>query len=207
MTIKGVDLSHWNRVIDFNMVHDSGIEFAILKAGGSDNGFYTDRCFYDYHRMAQLSQIKVGCYYFVGKDFTSYKAGYEDAKRFYKIIKGLRFEYPIYLDLEATSPKDKEGATDAAIEFCSYLETQGYYVGIYASDISGFKERLDFERLSQFDTWVARYGKKPTYIKEPGMWQKSSTGQVPGIIGNVDIDTSYKDYEKIIKGAHLNGWR
>ena len=207
MTIKGIDISHWNRVVNFSMVKDSGVEFAILKAGGSDRGFYKDRCFDDYYRLAHLACLKVGAYYFVGKGFVSYEAGLEDAKRFYRIIKDCRFEYPIFLDLEATSPKDKNGATDAAIEFCSYLENMGYYVGIYASDISGFKERLDIERLEQYDKWVARYGKKPEYIKDPGIWQKSSTGCVPGIIGNVDIDTAYKDYEKIIRKAGLNGWR
>ena len=207
MTIKGIDISHWNKVIDFSMVKDAGIDFTIIKAGGSDCGFYKDACFYDYYRLAHLAGLNVGAYYFVGKDFVSYADGFEDAKRFYKIIKGMRFEYPIFLDLEATSPKDKTGATDASIEFCSYLESMGYYVGIYASDISGFKERLDIERLDQFDKWVARYGKKPEYVKDVGIWQKSSTGSVPGIIGNVDIDTSYKDYEKIIKGAGLNGWR
>ena len=206
MTIKGIDISHWNMVKDFTMIKDSGVDFVVIKAGGSDRGFYTDGCFYNYHRLSQLAGLNVGAYYFVGKDFVGKEAGLSDAKRFYKIIKGLRFEYPVFLDLETTHPKDKKQATDAAIEFCEYLEYRGYFVGIYASDISGFKERLEIDRLP-YAKWVARYGKKPEYVKDIGIWQKSSTGAVPGIIGNVDIDTSYVDYEKIIKAKGFNGWR
>lgn len=206
-TIKGIDISHWNRVFNFQVVKDSGIDFVIIKAGGSDKGFYTDRCFNDYYRLAKLAGLHVGTYYFVGKNFISTVDGQEDAKRFYRIIQGKSFDYPIYLDLEATTPETKEMATDAAIAFCEYLESKGYYVGIYASDISGFKERLNLDRLEAFDKWVAKYGKKPEYVKKYGIWQKSSKGEVPGIFGPVDLDVSSVDYPPIIMKNQLNGWR
>ena len=38
------------------------------------------------------------------------------------------------------------------------------------------------------------------------MWQRSDTGCVNGIIGNVDLDVSYKDYPTIIKKKGLNGY-
>ena len=40
--IKGIDVSHWQGTIDWNKVKAAGIEFAIIKAGGSDAGTYTD---------------------------------------------------------------------------------------------------------------------------------------------------------------------
>lgn len=42
MTRKGIGVSHWQGTIDWNKVKKAGIEFAIIKAGGSDAGFYTD---------------------------------------------------------------------------------------------------------------------------------------------------------------------
>lgn len=42
MTRKGIDVSHWQGTIDWNKVKKAGIEFAIIKDGGSDAGFYTD---------------------------------------------------------------------------------------------------------------------------------------------------------------------
>lgn len=208
MTIKGIDISHWNVVKDFNQVKNSGIDFVILKAGGSDAGFYTDVRFEDYYRLAKLAGLDVGAYYFVGSNFYGWNAGEEDAKRFSRILKGKRFEYPVYVDIEITSTASKkaEEATDAAISFCRYMEDQGYFVGIYASDISGFRERLKLERLTQFSKWVARYGKKPQYVEDYAMWQKSSSGKVPGIVGNVDMDVSNVDFKKLIVNKHFNGY-
>lgn len=39
-----------------------------------------------------------------------------------------------------------------------------------------------------------------------GIWQYSSTSKVGGVEGLVDSNYSYKDYEKIIKEAGLNGF-
>lgn len=206
---KGIDISHWNRVVDFNLVKASGIDFVIIKAGGSDKGFYKDHKFEDYYRLAKLAGLNVGAYYFVGPKFYGTESGYYDAVRFCQIIRGKQFEYPLFVDIEVTSTSHKaqEEATNAAIAFCNTMEECGYYAGIYGSDISGFKERLLIERLENYDKWVARYGnKKPQYATKYGIWQKSSTGEVPGIIGNVDLDVSYKDYPSIIKKAHLNNW-
>ena len=208
MTIKGIDISHWNVVKDFNQVKASGIDFVILKAGGSDAGFYTDVQFENYYRLAKLAGLDVGVYYFAGKNFYGWESGEADAMRFARIIKDKKFEYPVYIDIELTSTASNmvEKATDAAIAFCRYMENQGYFAGIYASDISGFRERLQLERLSQFSKWVARYGKKPQYVEDYAIWQKSSTGKVPGIIGNVDVDVSNVDFKKLIINKHFNGY-
>lgn len=208
MTIKGIDISHWNVVKDFNLVKASGIDFVILKAGGSDAGFYTDVQFENYYRLAKLAGLDVGAYYFAGKNFYGWESGEQDAMRFARIIKDKKFEYPVYIDIELTSTTSNkvEEATDAAISFCRYMENQGYFAGIYASDISGFRQRLQLERLSQFSKWVARYGKKPQYVEDYAIWQKSSTGKVPGIIGYVDMDISNVDFKKLIVNKHFNGY-
>ena len=62
------------------------------------------------------------------------------------------------------------------------------------------------DQVSAYTLWVARYGVKPKYIKQYGIWQFSSKGSIDGIVGNVDLDYAYNDFEKIIKGVHLNGY-
>lgn len=208
MTIKGIDISHWNVVKDFNRVKASGIDFVILKAGGSDAGFYTDVQFENYYRLAKLAGLSVGAYYFAGRDFYGWASGEEDAKRFCRIIRDKTFEYPVYVDIEMTSTASSKvtEATDAAIAFCRYMEMQGYFAGIYASDVSGFQERVELERLDRFTKWVARYGRKPKVVEDWAIWQKSSTGEVPGIVGLVDLDVSNTDFKKLITEKHFNGF-
>ena len=207
MAIKGIDISHWNGEIDFNKVKASGIEFVIIKAGGSDRGFYTDPKFKENYEKAKAAGLFVGAYYFVGKKFYGDLSGIEDAKRFIKILQGMQFEYPVYLDVETTDARYKELATDAAIAFCSTMEAAGYYVGIYASDISGFKEKLNHDRLTAYAHWVARYGKDPEVCKEGVIHQYSSKGAVDGIVGSVDLDKASCDYSKYIIAGGFNGFK
>lgn len=207
MIIKGIDISHWNGDIDFNKVKAAGIEFVIIKAGGSDRGFYTDSKFKENYEKAKAAGLFVGAYYFVGKKFYGDLSGIEDAKRFIKILQGMQFEYPVYLDVETTDARYKELATDAAVSFCSTMEAAGYYVGIYASDISGFKEKLNHSRLEKYAHWVARYGKDPKACKEGVIHQYSSKGAVDGIVGSVDLDKSSCDYSKYIIAGGFNGFK
>ena len=204
--MKGIDVSHWQHNINFSSVKESGIEFAILKAGGSDAGFYIDSKFEENYTAAAAAGLNVGCYYFAGSKFIGEKNGTADAKKFASIIKSKKFDMPIYLDIEAQPTSEKSGITEAAIAFCDYMEKQGYFIGIYASDISGFKERLDPSVITKYSSWVARYGKQPEYNRYWSMWQYSSTGAVTGITGNVDLDISNFDFPKLIKSKHFNNY-
>ena len=206
MQIKGIDVSHWNGCIDFDKVKASGVEFVIIKAGGSDKGFYTDSKFRENYEKAKAAGLYVGAYYFAGKKFRGVEAGFADAQRFIDILKGLKFEYPVFIDIEAQENRYKEEITDAAVTFCNMLESAGYFVGIYASDISGFKYKLNHDRIKSYAHWVARYGKEPEVCKEYGIWQYSSKGSVSGISGSVDMDISTVDYAKIIVEKGFNGY-
>lgn len=207
MKIKGIDISHWQGVIDFERVKKAGIDFVIIKAGGSDYGFYKDKLFETNYNKAKAAGLNVGAYYFIGKKFRGIENGLADAKRFVEMLKGKEFEYPVFVDIETTEPRYKEEVTDAAIAFCNYLEKEKYFTGIYASDISGFKEKLNNERLLDYAHWVARYGKEPEYHKNYGIWQYSSKGNIDGIVGAVDLDISAVDYAKAIKSKGLNGFK
>ena len=204
--IKGIDVSHWQNLIDFNKVKEAGFDFVIIKAGGSDYGFYTDKMFKTNYAKAKAAGLKVGAYYFVGKKFLGEYNGAADGQRFVKLLEGMQFEYPVFLDVETTDRRFKAEATDAAIAFCDVLEKAGYFVGIYASDVSGFKERLDHTRLKKYAHWVARYGKEPEVCKEYGIWQYSSKGSIDGISGSVDLDVSSVEYNKVITEKGFNNY-
>ena len=207
MNIKGIDISQWQGSIDFKKVKESGIDFVIIKAGGSDSGFYKDKMFETNYREAKAAGLSVGAYYFVGKKFYGVVSGVADAERFVKILEGKEFDYPVFLDVETTDARFKEEATDAAIAFCETMEKHGYFVGIYASDISGYREKLNHDRIKEYTHWVARYGKDPVVCEEHSIWQYTSKGIVAGISGSVDLDESNTDFSKIIKEKGFNGYK
>ena len=206
--IKGIDISHWQGKVDFEKVKKSGINFVILKAGGSDRGFYEDKTFKRNYEAAKKAGIDVGAYYFVGSNFYGSEAGLLDAKRFLHIIGGCQLEYPVFLDVETTQPARKEEATEAAIAFCEELESNGYFAGIYSSDISGFREKLNHSRLISYAHWVADYTDPVKECKEHQMRQYSSKGYVDGVENNpTDLDYSLVDYSKVIREKGLNGFK
>lgn len=208
MIKQGIDLSRWNTVSSFDDLKKEGIEFVILRIGGNNGGFYKDPKFELYYKAAKKAKLNVGCYYDTGKDFISSAIGHECAMHILKLMEGHAFEFPVYADIETVATVHKEGTTDAAISFCETLEQHNYFAGIYASDISGFKDRLNLKKLEgRFSLWVARYGKKPEYVKDYAMWQKSSNGDLKGIVTKVDLDECTVNFPSIIKKKHLNGFK
>ena len=206
MIKEGIDLSRWNIVSDYKKVKKAGISFAIIKAGGSENGLFKDRKFEEHYKGLKEAKIDVGAYFYAGKDFISSARGLEAAKYFHSLLEGKQFDFPVFIDIEEQATVYKKGITDATVTFCNYMEYFGFYVGIYGSDVSSFMNRLDITRIKQFDKWVARYGHKPEYVKEYGIWQKSNSGTVEGIQGKVDLDETSRNYKNIMKEKHLNGF-
>lgn len=197
---KGIDVSGWQGNIDFDKVKKSGITFVIIKAGGSDDGFYTDSYFESNYKKAVKAGLKVGSYYIVGSDFYTANKGIKNALHYCEIIAGKTFDYPCFLDLELTSPSQKIGATVATKAFCKTVSNHNYKTGVYASSVAGFIDRLDTEQLTDVTKWVAQYsGDKPNYPTDYMIWQYSDCGMVDGINGFVDMNISFNVQENEIK--------
>lgn len=213
---KGIDISKYQAGIDLNNIKNNGYDFVIIRAGytgwGDGESKAADPSFEEFYSKAKAAGLGVGAYYFTIA--TSYNEGVDEANWLYNnCLKGKQFDYPIYIDVEDDTGKKyylrnagKDATTQGIKGFCETLEKLGYYVGIYASDISGFKEMMNIDELKDYDKWVARYGKKPEYVTEYGMWQTTSSGKVNGYSGNLDLNEAYKDYPSIIKSNGLNGY-
>ena len=201
--LQGIDVSRWQGVIDWTKVKASGVKFAILKCGGSDKGFYSDRTFEANYKGCKDNGIAVGAYYFVGRDCITYEAGQADAKRMLSICAGKEFELPLFIDCEAQDPKWKVGITDAILGFYDEMTKNGIKAGVYASKTSGFKDRIEDNRIQHIPHWVAQYNASCTYDKPYIIWQKSSKGRINGINGNVDLDEAQDNVFNVNKKTDL----
>ena len=210
MQIKyaGCDISHHQGNVDFSKLKHE-VDFVILKLGGSDTRdgkMYKDNKFDTYYNECKKNGIPVGCYWFAGKLSTGRARAAIEGATVYRLVKDLKFEMPIYIDFEIGSTKNKLMNTEFCVYWCNYLENRKCFVGIYSSDISGFKNMLNDCDLKNYSHWVARYNSRPAYVSDWGMWQYSSKGKLKGITGNVDLDYSTLNFPKIIRTKHLNGW-
>lgn len=201
MKLAGIDVSRWQGSINFKSVKAAGIDFVIIKAGGSDAGFYEDPMFKINYAGSKDAGLKVGAYYYVGSKFQGTDNGIADAKKFIRILGKRSFEYPVYVDVESTPQKEKSGTTDAVLSFCEYMESKNFFVGIYGSDVSTFHDRVQAGRLINYTWWVAGYGKEPSH--NYSVWQYTSSGSVNGISTRVDRNISKTDFNVIVN-KHFN---
>jgi GH25 family lysozyme M1 (1,4-beta-N-acetylmuramidase) len=204
--LKGIDVSQWNVVNDWQQVKDSGVEYAMIRAGYGKLASQEDIQFDN--NMAAVKEVGLDCGVYWYSYATTVEAAYQEAETCYNIIKDYQFEYPVVFDIEEDRHWALSTAEVSAIieTFCSYLEDKGYYVSLY-SCASFLNTKVYTSVLDKYDIWVAHYGVSyPSVNHSYGMWQYSKTGSVSGISGDVDLDYAYKDYPFIMKRAHKNGY-
>lgn len=206
---QGADLSKFNRNVNMKLAKQNGMDFVILKAGSGYSG--EDPKFQQNYRNAKAAGLNVGAYWY------SYAVNVEEAKeeavRYLKILGKKQFEYPVYLDFEDPSQLriPTKTKTDMAIAFMSILEKNGYYTGLYSSG-SWINNQFERNRLKDYDIWIAHWHVTcpNCFTPDYGMWQFTNKSKIKGVPdtgeGGVDMNYSYKNYPKIIKGAKLNNF-
>ncbi len=205
---KGIDVSVHQGKIDWQKVKDAGIDYAILRCGyGSDITSQDDSQFA--RNMAECERVGMPFGVYLYSYANSVEKAKSEAQHVLRLVKGHKLQYPIYYDLEdsgTTGKCSKALILEMAKAFVDILESEGYWVGIYANTYWNNAYLTD----SWYDTkarWVAQYNSKCTYKGEYGMWQYSSKGKVNGISGNVDMNYCYVDYPTQIKVAGKNGYK
>lgn len=203
--MKGIDVSKHQGNVNWSHVKADGVKFAILRAGYGKEISQKDRQFENNYAGCKSNGIPCGAYWY------SYAMSETEARReavvCLQVLKGKTFEFPIYYDIEEKKQfaLGKAKCTAIAKAFFDVLEKAGYWVGLYSSK-SFLDSYFDESLRKRYAVWVAQYNTKCTYSGQYGIWQKSSTGKVYGIAGNVDINECYFDYQTAIKKAGRNGF-
>lgn len=204
MTKFGIDVSEWQGKIDWSRVKT---DFAIIKAGYGKHESQKDPYFEANYKACKANNVPCGAYWY--SYATTPDEAVMEAEACVKAILGKSFEYPIFFDIERSEQfaTGKDNCSAIVNAFCYVLEKAGYFVGIYSSK-SHLETYLTEDVRKRYAVWVAHYGvRKTDYSGNFGMWQKSETGRIDGISGNVDLDECHIDYPAIIKNAGLNGFK
>ncbi len=190
----GIDVSKYNKEIDWASVKASGIEFAIIRIGyrGSTSGvLVVDSYFRKNLEGAKKAGLKIGVYFFT--QAVNVTEAVEEASAVTTLVSAEDLDLPVFLDVEAAGGRadglDKNTRTANINAFCRTLKNAGYRAGVYANK-RWFESYIDRDALEDWKIWLARYRSR-----EPGMecdcWQYTSRGSVDGITGNVDLDVNY----------------
>lgn len=202
MSTKGIDVSYHQGLIDWKKVAQSGIEFAIIRAGYGRNT--VDKRFVGNICGADTAGLKIGIYWFIYAK--NEQEAIENADmcdrtiRLYKDIIKMKVAADFEYDSDAYSTRQgvkhtKESRTRIVKAFLERLKSKGYDVCVYANPdyLKG-----KFGDLSAYPLWLAKYSHSMGDYK-PWMWQYSSEGTVPGINGNVDLNECFEEIETKIE--------
>lgn len=196
----GIDVSKWNKEIDWEKAKADGVSFAIIRVGyrGSSTGALVEDKYFERNiKGATEAGVKVGVYFFT--QAINEVEAVEEASMVLSLIQPYKVAYPLYIDTEGAGGNgradhlDTETRTKVVKAFCETIENSGFNSGIYASK-NWFEKNLDMKELSGYQYWLAQYSSKPTYKGEFSMWQYTSAGSIDGIEGRVDLNLSYMAY-------------
>lgn len=188
-----IDVSKWQEDIDWQEVYDNGIRYAMIRIGtqkGIDQDSRIDSYFEKNIIEAQKVGIKIGVYYFsYANDIIEAK---EQANWVVSILKEYSLDLPVAFDWECWEFFDDFNLNfyelnKIADTFLKIIEDSGFAALIYGSKnyIENVWTYLDY------DIWLAHYTKNTSYSGPMNMWQFTSSGKIPGIKGNVDVNFYY----------------
>jgi hypothetical protein len=209
MQTFGIDVSRWQGDFDFAQAKKEGVKYAILKCGGGDDGLYRDSKFERNYNEAKLNGLGVGAYFFGFAN--SVERAKEEAKFCIGLLQNMKFDYPIFYDVEAERMNvGKDAATEIVKAFCDTLESAGFWCGFY-TNLDWYKNKLHGEKLAaRYSLWLAWWTQDKPNVNTMQMWQyggetnyirsKYVAGQV------VDQNYCYVDFPTNIKNAEKNGY-
>ncbi len=192
----GVDVSTYQKEIDWPAAAADGIDFAMLRLGYrgyTEGGLFMDQTFEANLRGALDAGLDVGVYFF-SQAITPEEAEAE-AAFVLNAVEGYTIAYPIAFDWEPISPGngartenlDNDTLTRCADAFCAKVREAGYQPAVYFNQSLGYL-RYDLRELTEHSLWLAEYDTTPDFYYHFDLWQYTHTGRVAGIQGDVDID-------------------
>lgn len=201
-TIPGIDVSHWQGRVDWSRVAGAGKRFVFLKA--TEDDWYVDPTYATNRAGARREGLRVGAYHFAQPSAAPGDAR-KEARWFVRHAEPRAGDLLPVLDIETTGGLGPDALTTWAKRFAAETRRRtGVRPLVYTSPYGWQVRFRDSTALARWGTplWIAHWGVQAPTLPADGwagrgwaVWQHSSTGRVPGIQGNVDLD--------VLQGADL----
>ena len=203
VSVTGIDVSHWQKLIDWEQVKESGVEFAMIRLGY--RGYEQGGLSVDSYATANLdgaiaAGLDVGVYFF-SQAITPEEAE-EEA---YFVLEQLEpykdsITMPVVFDWEHVSNanartanmRDPDMLTDCTLAFLQTIEAAGYRTMVYFNRTQSWKY-LNLEELKDYEFWLAAYTQRMDFPYKIQMWQYTNAGKVPGVVGDCDINIYFPE--------------
>ncbi|HUN90239.1 MAG TPA: GH25 family lysozyme [Terriglobales bacterium] len=188
--VRGIDVSHYQGVIDWEQVANAGVEFAFIKA---TDGVTVDSIFAANWKAAKMAGLRRGAYHF----FRAAQDVERQAKRFIAQVNDDWGELPAVLDFEVLGEVSIAEAVQGVAWWMKLVEAaSGKIPVLYTGPAFWQTQAKDSDAFCRHGLWIAHYTAAaqpslPSAWKQWTFWQHSEQGSVPGVKGPVDLDRFY----------------
>ena len=193
-----IDVSSHQGAIDWPKVAGAGVTQVMIRAGyrGYGSGkMVEDEKVHANIAGARANNIEAGLYYF--SQAVNETEIDEEVAALLDIARADGANGPIAIDVEKLDADTARGnvlsqeeRTHLIIYFCEQVKQAGFEPVIYGNAYSLF-HMLKYDDIKQYKVWYAFYSDFNYFPYNCYMWQYSSTGKVPGITGDVDLNVRY----------------
>lgn len=200
-TAVGIDVSSYQKEIDWPKVKSAGVQYAIIRIGGRGYGsagsIYLDEYAQKNLQGARAAGIPIGCYFF--SQAISVAEAKEEAQTVLSVLNGMKLELPVVFDWEYVSLEARTGranarlVTDCTLEFCRVIQNAGYKPMIYFN-ADHARQRLYLEEVQQYAWWFARYTPEAGPMCKVDLWQYTESGKIAGIEEDVDVNIMFTEW-------------
>lgn len=198
--LMGIDVSSYQKNIDWNKVKEAGFSFVMIRVGGRSYGqsgkLYDDTLCQSHYKGAKAAGLLVGAYMFSQAVNTLEAA--EEAYYALDQVEDWELDLPLVYDWEYIDDEKRTAfiyedvVTECVKTFCDIVKDHGIEPMFYVSPWFG---RMKLEELKEYQQWLALYKDHMDYDYHFDMWQYTSSGKVPGVAGPVDIDIYFPPKE------------
>ncbi|MBI1224574.1 MAG: glycoside hydrolase family 25 protein [Bacteroidetes bacterium] len=183
--VHGIDVSHYQKQVDWQKVAAQDVHFAFVKA--SEGQSMQDTVFCKNWDAMRSAGILRGAYHF----FRPSVSAELQARNFLSIIDLQHGDLPPVLDVEVTDGYSAEQVAQGVKTWLKLVEAAYLVKPVIYSNQKFYNQYLA-KQLSGYPVWVARY----TNIWSPeiadgnswSFWQYGNRGRLHGIAGDVDFN-------------------
>lgn len=184
-TVQGIDVSHFQGVVDWQQVAQAGMSFAFAKA--TEGITYTDPQFAVNWAGIQAAGLLRGAYHF----FEANDDATAQAQHFLSMVQLAAGDLPPVLDVETTAGVSNSQIWSGVSTWLQLVEQEtGRQPILYTAPGFWSSHQPDLA-LTRYPLWLADYAAQPTLPTGWTswlFWQHSQTGSVAGVTGAVDLD-------------------
>ena len=189
---RGIDVSEWQGMIDFEAVKQSGINVVYIK---SSEGQRLDPNFEINYKKAKEADLKIGVYHYLTA--TTVEEAKIEAAFFVSALEGKMIDCRLAMDFESFGDLSIASINQVGLVFLQTVQSLSRKEVVVYSDTSNAMNIWN-QSIANYPLWIAEYG-----VSQPqnnGKWsswvgfQYSDVGMIEGISGSeVDLDYFTKD--------------